>query len=78
MARSHSLDRYCTLAGRQRGLLTLNLLSVVLASLVLIFWSHDPIFAIVLAGFIGFARVIVMSVWLASGERASSILRPAY
>jgi hypothetical protein len=70
-----------TLAGRQQGLLTLNVISVGLAGSALLFWSNDPIFAIVLAGSIGFARVIAMSMWLVgSGEHASSdgILRRAY
>ncbi len=58
-----------TVAGRQRGLLTLNVISVGLAASALLFWSHAPIFAIMLAGSIGFARVIIMSVWLVgSGE----------
>lgn len=70
-----------TLAGRQQGLLALNIISVGLAGLVLFFWNNDPIFAIVLAGSIGLARVIAMSMWLVgSGEHASSagILRRAY
>lgn len=62
-----------TLAGRQRGLLTVNVISVGLAASALLFWSNDPILAIVLAGSIGFARVIVISAWLVgTGEHAGS------
>jgi hypothetical protein len=60
-----------TLAGRQQGLLTLNVISVGLAASALLFWSNDPIFAIVLAGSIGFARVIFMSAWLVRAGEAT-------
>lgn len=55
-----------TLAGRQKGLFALNAVSVVLAGAGLLLWHSDPIFAILVAGSIGFARVVVMSLWLAS------------
>jgi hypothetical protein len=54
-----------TLAGRQKGLFTLNIVAVALAGAALLLWRGDPIFAILIAGSIGFARVLVMSVWLA-------------
>lgn len=73
IAATNPLIDIATLAGRQQGLLTLNVISVGLAAAALLFWSNDPIFAIVLAGSIGFARVIVMSAWLVgTGGRASS------
>jgi hypothetical protein len=56
-----------TLAGRQKGLFALNIVSVALAGAALLLWRADPIFAILVAGSIGFARVLVMSFWLASG-----------
>ncbi len=55
-----------TLAGRQKGLFALNLVAVVLAGAALLMWAGDPIFAILVAGSIGFARVVVMSLWLAA------------
>lgn len=73
IAATNPLIDIATLAGRQQGLLALNVVSVGLAGAALLFWSNDPIFAIVLAGSIGFARAIVMSTWLVrAGERASS------
>jgi hypothetical protein len=56
-----------TLAGRQRGLFALNVAAIALAGAALLVWRADPIFAILVAGSIGFARVMVMSFWLASG-----------
>jgi hypothetical protein len=56
-----------TLAGRQKGLFALNIVSVALAGAALLLWRADPIFAILVADSIGFARVLVMSFWLASG-----------
>jgi hypothetical protein len=70
-----------TLAGRQQGLMALNIISVGLAGSVLLFWSNDPIFAIVMAGSIGLARVVAMSIWLVGyGEHAGGggIPRRAY
>jgi len=55
-----------TLAGRQKGLFGLNIAAVMLAGSALLLWRDDPIFAIFIAGSIGFARVLVMSLWLAS------------
>lgn len=54
-----------TLAGRQKGLFALNIVSVALAAAALLLWRGDPIFAILIAGSIGFGRVLVMSAWLA-------------
>ncbi|MCK9918536.1 hypothetical protein MXD81_56380 [Microbacteriaceae bacterium K1510] len=53
-----------TLAGRQRGLMALNVTAAAMAGLTLLAWHDKPTVAIVLAGVIGFARVIVMSFWL--------------
>lgn len=58
-----------TLAGRQRGLFALNIVAVALAASGLLLWASDPIFAILIAGSIGFARVLVMSFWLAGPAR---------
>jgi hypothetical protein len=54
-----------TMAGRQKGLFALNIVAVGLAGMALLLWRADPIFAILVAGSIGFARVVVMSLWLA-------------
>ena len=54
-----------TLAGRQKGLFALNIVSVALAGAALLLWSSDPIFALLIAGAVGFARVLAMSFWLA-------------
>jgi hypothetical protein len=64
VAATSPLIDIATLAGRQRGLLSLNIISVALAALALRFWSNDPILAIMLAGSIGFARVIAMTILL--------------
>ncbi len=64
IAAASPLIDIATLAGRQRGLLSLNVISVGLAASALLLWSDTPIFAIMLAGSIGFARVIIMSLWL--------------
>jgi hypothetical protein len=64
VAATNPLIDIATLAGRQHGLLTLNLTSVMLAALALVIWRHEPIFAIAAAGTIGFGRVILMSFWL--------------
>lgn len=64
VAATNPLIDIATLAGRQQGLLTLNVGSVALSILALAIWSNEPIFAISLAGAIGFGRVILMSVWL--------------
>lgn len=53
-----------TLAGRQKGLFTLNIVAVLLAGIALLLWRDDPIFAILIAGSVGFARVLAMSLWL--------------
>jgi hypothetical protein len=53
------------MAGRQKGLFALNIVAVGLAGMALLLWRADPIFAILVAGSIGFARVVVMSLWLA-------------
>jgi len=53
-----------TLAGRQRGLMALNVTAAAMAGLTLLAWHDKPTLAIVLAGVIGLARVIVMSFWL--------------
>jgi hypothetical protein len=55
-----------TLAGRQKGLFALNIAAVALAGAALVLWRQDPIFAILIAGSVGFARVMAMSFWLAS------------
>jgi hypothetical protein len=44
--------------------MALNVTATVMAGLALSVWHDRPILAIVLAGVIGFARVIVMSFWL--------------
>lgn len=62
-----------TLAGRQKGLFALNIVSIALAGSALMLWSSDPIFALLIAGGIGFARVLAMSFWLAG----ASLLAPA-
>lgn len=54
-----------TLAGRQKGLFSVNIIAVLLAGAALLLWRSDPMFAILMAGSIGFARVLVMSFWLA-------------
>jgi hypothetical protein len=70
IAATSPLIDVATLAGRQRGLLAFNIVAVGAAGSVFLLWSNDPVFAIVLAGSIGFARVIAISIWLlASGER---------
>jgi hypothetical protein len=72
IAATSPLIDIATVAGRQRGLLALNVISVGLAGSALLFWSNDPILAIALAGSIGFARVIAMSVLLVGpGEYGS-------
>ncbi len=58
-----------TLAGRQKGLFALNIVSVGLAIAVLLLWRHEPVSAILMAGSIGFVRVIVMSVWLVGADQ---------
>jgi hypothetical protein len=69
IAATSPLIDVATLAGRQQGLLTFNIVALGAAGSVFLLWSNDPIFAIVLAGSIGFARVIAISMWLlASGE----------
>lgn len=62
-----------TLAGRQKGLFALNIVAVALAGSALLLWSSDPIFALLIAGAVGFARVLAMSFWLAG----ASLLAPA-
>jgi hypothetical protein len=69
IAATSPLIDVATLAGRQQGLLTFNIVALGAAGSVFLSWSNDPIFAIMLAGSIGFARVIAISIWLlASGE----------
>jgi hypothetical protein len=75
IAAASPLIDIATLAGRQRGLLTLNVVSVGLAASALLLWSHTPIFAIMLAGSIGVARVIIMSVWLVGS--AAQVAKPS-
>jgi hypothetical protein len=62
-----------TVAGRERGLFALNIVSAALAGLALLLWRDDPIFAILVAGSVGFARVLAMSLWLAG----AGVLVPA-
>lgn len=62
-----------TMAGRQKGLFALNIVAVALAGTALLLWRTDPIFAIFVAGSIGFARVVVMSLWLAR----TNVMSPA-
>jgi hypothetical protein len=57
-----------TLAGRQKGLFVLNIICVALAGAALLVWRNDPIFAILMAGAVGFSRVVVMSFWLAGSS----------
>jgi hypothetical protein len=54
-----------TLAGRQKGLFTLNVAAMAFAGSALLLWRNDPSFAILVAGSVGFVRMLVMSVWLA-------------
>jgi hypothetical protein len=61
-----------TLAGRQKGLFSLNIIAVVLAGSALLLWRADPMFAILMAGSIGFARVLVMSFWLAGAVKPAA------
>lgn len=68
VAATNPLIDIATLAGRQHGLLTLNLASVFLAALALVIWRHEPIVAIAGAGTIGFGRVVIMSLWLVVTE----------
>lgn len=56
------------LAGRQRGLFSLNMVSLALAVSALFLWRGDPIFAILVAGLVGFARVLAMTIWLAGAR----------
>jgi len=69
IAATSPLIDVATLAGRQQGLAIFNIVAVGAAAAVFLQWSNDPVFAIVVAGSIGFARVIAISVWLVgSGE----------
>ena len=62
------------LTGRQYGLFALNIISVGLAGFVLLLWRGDPIFAILMAGSIGFVRVAAISIWLVgSGKSGPSM-----
>ena len=61
-----------TLAGRHKSLFALNTIAVGLAGAALLFWSDAPVVAILVAGSIGFARVIVMSVWLVGSRKQQS------
>jgi len=70
IAATSPLIDIATLAGRQKGLASLNVISVLLAASVLLFWSHNPIIAIMLAGSIGFARVFAMTVLLVAHGKA--------
>jgi hypothetical protein len=63
-----------TLAGRQKGLFSLNIVCVAVAGSALLFWRSEPIFAILIAGSIGFARVVVMSLWLAGSGRQTGLV----
>jgi hypothetical protein len=73
IAATSPLIDIATLAGRQKGLLSVNVIAVALAATALVIWSHNPIHAIMLAGSIGFARVIAMSILLVgSGEPGRS------
>jgi len=53
-----------TLGGRRWGLMALNVTATGIAVATLLAWHGRPVFAIILAGVIGLARVIVMSLWL--------------
>lgn len=66
-----------TVAGRQKGLFTLNTVAVLMAAAALLLWRADPIFAILVAGSIGFGRVLVMSFWLANGRDVAPGAIPA-
>ncbi len=66
-----------TLAGRQQGLLAVNIVAVAAAGLVFLLCGNNPIFAIMLAGSIGFARVIAISLWLVAPGEAGGFAVPA-
>jgi hypothetical protein len=63
-----------TLAGRQKGLSILNIVSVGFAVAALLIWRQDPVFAILIAGAIGFLRVVIMSYWLVGPGNAAARL----
>ncbi len=64
IAAASPLIDVATLVGRQQGLLTFNFAAVAAAVSAFFLWGHDPIFAIIVTGAIGFARVIAISAWL--------------
>jgi len=64
IAATSPLIDIAALTGRQKGLVALNVFSAGLAALVLLTCSSDLILAILVAGAIGFSRVIAMLTWL--------------
>jgi hypothetical protein len=72
IAAASPLIDMATLTGRQKGLFGLNFISVGLATLALMLWRDEPIFATLIAGVIGMARVGVMSVWLVRSNADAS------
>ena len=76
IAATSPLIDVATLAGRQQGLLTVNLVAVAATVAAFLLCGGDPILAIVLAGFVGFARVIVISLWLVAPAEGGSFAVP--
>lgn len=52
-----------TLGGHQKSVLALNIAAFGLAACALLLWRNAPIFAIFIAGSIGFARAVALSAW---------------
>ena len=69
IAATSPLIDMATLAGRQKGLMMFNVVAVALAASALTIWNDKPVFAILLAGAIGFSRVVAISVWLLGFKR---------
>jgi len=63
IAATSPLIDVATLAGRQQGLMAVNIAAVGSIVAVFLLCGH-PVLAIVLAGFVGLARVIIISLWL--------------
>ena len=74
IAATSPLIDMATMSGRQKGLMMFNVVAVALAASVLVIWNDKPVFAILLAGAIGFSRVIAISVWLLGFKRREQYL----
>lgn len=68
IASTSPLIDIATLAGRQRGLLTFNIIAVTVTVSAFLSWNNDPVLALVLAGSVGFTRVVAISIWLLVGN----------